>query len=775
MSEDNASVIQFLKDFQPEGPWCLTSINPDRKGVETKTFAPDTEKDLLSWLVYHNGRNNLYFHVNRVNGNLTKKAEREQIKFVDYLHVDVDPAAGKDIDAEQTRILAMFSPNGLLDRDMPPPTFLIFSGGGYQAFWKLDLPFPMDGTIPMADEVARYNKQLELLFGGDKCHNIDRLMRLPFTQNIPTEKKRKAGRVQTQARLVQSRVGKSYPIENFQKAVVTVNDGPTDYTGNVKRIDNLDELDEWRVSDSLKRIIAQGRDPDNPKLKDDSRSAWVWHVLMGLARHEVPAAVMFALLTDPQWLISESILELGRGAEKEAKRQINKAIEHAIAPELVEMNSKYFCVMVGGKFRIGTRELDPVLKRESIRYMLDSDVRKHLKVRNIQVGKDKKGNPVMLNLFDWWFDHPKRRAYEGVTFAPNQKDVPGYYNLWSGWSVDAKPGDCSLFLNHCRDVLCNGDEAQFKYLMGWMARLVQKPDEQGYVAIVLKGERGAGKSFFAHVLGSLFGRHYLPVSNSTHLVGNFNSHLREIILLFADEAFFAGDKKHESVLKTLITEATIPIEAKGIDLVIAPNMIHLIMASNDAHVVPAGPMERRYFVLNVSDSHANDRDYFKLIRDQLDEGGREALLHTLMAYDLSEFNVFDVPRTKELSVQQDLGLPPLESWWLNKLVTGALIEGEPEWRELILTATLQEDFYNEMQITKSYRGGGSRIQLGQTLNRLIPGLRTTRKDVTLQVDDGMGYLREKKLQKQYHYILPSLTECRAHWTKLYGSRPWDNL
>jgi hypothetical protein len=35
-------------------------------------------------------------------------------------------------------------------------------------------------------------------------------------------------------------------------------------------------------------------------------------------------------------------------------------------------------------------------------------------------------------------------------------------------------------------------------------------------------------------------------------VGNFNVHLRDCVMLFADEAFCDGDKQHESVLKTLI-------------------------------------------------------------------------------------------------------------------------------------------------------------------------------------------------------------------------------
>ncbi len=673
--KDADPVIAFLKDFQPEGPWCLTAINPDRKGVETKTFTPATEADLKSWLVYHNGRSNLYFHVNRVNGLLTKKAEREQIKFVDYLHVDVDPAAGKDMDAEQSRILAMFSPDGLMDRDMMPPTFLIFSGGGYQAFWKLDLPFTMNGTIEKAEEVARYNKQIELLFGGDKCHNVDRLMRLPWTQNIPTEKKRKLGRVQTQARVVQNRAGKSYPIENFQKAVVTANDDVKTNFGTVERIDNLDVgLEQWKVSDTIKAIIAQGRDPDNPKEKDDSRSAWLWHVLMALARADVPGSVMYSIITDPQWAISESILELGRGADKEAKRQVNKAIEHAIAPELLEMNEKYFCAMVGGKFRVGTVSLQPVLQRRVVSLMLDSDLRKHLKTRLIPMGKDKKGNPVFTPLFDWWFEHPKRRAYEGVVFDPSNTAPDNYYNLWQGWAVDAKPGDCGLFEAFVRDVICSGVEAHFEYLWRWMAWKVQNPEKQSKVAVVMKGKKGTGKSAFATLFGGLFGEAFFQAASTSEVTGQFNSHLRTCAVLFVDEAFFASDPKARSRIKTLITERQFQIEGKGLDIVTDANCMSVLMATNDDWAVDATADERRYFVLKVSEVRMQDSDYFDPMFAQMDkEGGNQTLLHELLTFDLGKWHPQqNLPKTDELNRQVELNLPPLRKGLVDIFKTGAL-------------------------------------------------------------------------------------------------------
>ena len=89
----------------------------------------------------------------------------------------------------------------------------------------------------------------------------------------------------------------------------------------------------------------------------------------------------------------------------------------------------------------------------------------------------------------------------------------------------------------------------------------------------------------------------MAISNAKHLTGNFNGHLRDTVLLFADEAFFAGDRAHVGVLKALITEPTLTIEAKYANAVQMPNFVHLMMASNEEWVIPAGPEARRFFGL----------------------------------------------------------------------------------------------------------------------------------------------------------------------------------
>src|SRR5262249_45446412 len=154
------------------------------------------------------------------------------------------------------------------------------------------------------------------------------------------------------------------------------------------------------------------------------------------------------------------------------------------------------------------------------------------------------------------------------------------------------------------NVLANGDKKAADYILRWLAWSVQHPDELAEAALVLRGWKGSGKGVFGHAIRIIFGEHGLHISNQAHLTGKFNGHLRSCLFLCGDEAFWAGDKQEEGVLKSLITEKTLLIEQKGIDAVQWLNRLHILMSANAEWVVPASHDERRYAVFDVSNRYA---------------------------------------------------------------------------------------------------------------------------------------------------------------------------
>jgi hypothetical protein len=318
-------------------------------------------------------------------------------------------------------------------------------------------------------------------------------------------------------------------------------------------------------------------------------------------------------------------------------------------PDLKRMNERFAVVQVGGKTRIAGMEESPV--HDGCQVPVFQTIADFIAFHAVPRKLDKAiGREVGIGR--WWVGQPGRRQYEGIVYAPGDTSNPTKLNLWAGFACEAREGDCSLYLKHLRDNICSENQEHYEYLENWMARAVQQPGRSGEVAVVLRGKEGTGKGVLAKIFGGLFGPHFRHVLHAKHLTGHFNSHLQHCSLLYADEAFFAGDRGHESILKGLITEETMLIEPKGLDPFAVRNCIHLVMSSNSDWVVPAGADARRYFMLDVSDAQKQRSEYFRAIAEQMDSGGREALLHYLLTRDLSAFDVRQVPQTEALADQK---------------------------------------------------------------------------------------------------------------------------
>ena len=98
------------------------------------------------------------------------------------------------------------------------------------------------------------------------------------------------------------------------------------------------------------------------------------------------------------------------------------------------------------------------------------------------------------------------------------------------------------------------------------------------------------------MIGALLGRHYEIVSDPRYITGQFNSHMAGLLLIHADEAFWAGDKRAEGKLKNLVTGLTHQLEFKNVDPISLRNHIRLFVTGNREWLVPAVP-----WMLYISD------------------------------------------------------------------------------------------------------------------------------------------------------------------------------
>jgi Family of unknown function (DUF5906)/Primase C terminal 1 (PriCT-1) len=385
--------------------------------------------------------------------------------------------------------------------------------------------------------------------------------------------------------------------------------------------------------------------------------------------------------------LHENFVTNGPLSDRDIARIVRSAMKHPPGDpgpdgELEWMNATYTVLtQEGSKFRIMVwrpSEVDPsrpepvLLTRQDF---LDGCSNQKFS----RTVKDKTGEDQVeeVAIGPWWLANPGRREYRALRFEPLKgPEIEGYLNLWRGFGVTPAPGDWSLLRNHVLEVLAGGNDKYAAYIIMWMAWAVQNPDKPAGAALVFKGGEGTGKGTLARAL-----LHGLHVLSQQHFTGRFNGQLHQCCLLFADEAFYAGDKKAEGVLKGLITEPTFLIERKGVDVVRVRNRLHVVMASNQDWVIPAAHDARRYAVFEVADNHANDKDWFRPMYDQLENGGYEAMLHDLQSMELGDWRPdHDIPQTEALEHQKQLS--DEGAHWreiLEEALEGALDREDPRW------------------------------------------------------------------------------------------------
>lgn len=314
-----------------------------------------------------------------------------------------------------------------------------------------------------------------------------------------------------------------------------------------------------------------------------------------------------------------------------------------------EFNTTHAVVMAGSSLRILERE-------PGERYFLMSVRDAITKYQNVtKIYEDPTGMAIACRVFETWLKHPNRRMVYNFGLYDPEHEPPNTFNMWEGWPVEPVKGDATIYINHIRHRICRGDEDITNWVLDWIADMFQTPFTRPGTALVIHGGEGTGKGAMVEVLGKLIGGPFGKVTSADHIGGRFNGNLQDKLLIFVDEATWAGGHKANSFLKNLVTSPTISIERKGVDVIEARNLARLIICTNDEWAIPAGPDSRRWAVMRTADKEPGDDRYFQNLFRWMDNSAGVLLhyfLHRTITNDLATAPITEALLDQRMETQE---------------------------------------------------------------------------------------------------------------------------
>jgi hypothetical protein len=240
------------------------------------------------------------------------------------------------------------------------------------------------------------------------------------------------------------------------------------------------------------------------------------------------------------------------------------------------------------------------------------------------------------------------------------------------------------------------------------------------------------------------------------VTGNFNASLERSYIVFLDEAVFVGDRRSTESLKSVVTEAVLQINEKHQPSRQIESYHRLVAATNAQHFKHTDIDDRRDFVLKLSEARKDDHDYWHALNQEIEQGGVEAMVHDLLAMDLSGFNVREKPQTVALLEQKLLSLDHIPHWWHECLQQGEVTDGNG-WPKFIST-NIAIEAIKDMAGRQLYKPPTGR-QVNEAFRKFCPSARQDQQ----QTDFG----RHRGL------ALPDLETARAEFEEYIGGPvPW---
>ena len=214
-------------------------------------------------------------------------------------------------------------------------------------------------------------------------------------------------------------------------------------------------------------------------------------------------------------------------------------------------------------------------------------------------------------------------------------------NLWQGIKTARTPGDATRFTEHLAKLL--PDPNDYALLLAYLAAMVQYPGVKFQWCPVIQGAKGNGKSFLGACIEAALGSGYVHYPNSADITNKFTGWLQRKLAIIVEEISTHDKRETLEVLKPLITNRRIEMQAKGADQITGDNRANFLMMVNNKGAIPIDEDERRYAPFHTAQQRAEDiaRDgmgetYFVELWNWARAGGFAVIAHYLATYPIPD-------------------------------------------------------------------------------------------------------------------------------------------
>lgn len=281
---DREMLEKFFNTLFPEGEYFVEFRYKTQKGIKQKFIHRNILPQAINELIENEQTIKSFEMWFGVCPRKDKVGTKQAIDTVNCLWTDID-------DIEQDKI------NELL-KDFPFPNIIVNTGGGIHLYWLLEEPFKISSEQDL-NYIESILKGISTALGGDKTHDITRILRIPETYNNKYSPPRKVI-------ITSFDTSFKYKLSDFEKYKDAIEQQKQTSVVVEKRVEvNIDdyatELPFWVVD-----AIKNGWTPES---KYKTRSEMDFAVMISLVYHNFTDEMIYSIFTDPRYKISQKALE----------------------------------------------------------------------------------------------------------------------------------------------------------------------------------------------------------------------------------------------------------------------------------------------------------------------------------------------------------------------------------------------------------------------------------------------------------------------------------